>query len=54
MNSNERFVFRLALTGCIFGLAIYFLPEQKAIVYAAIPTALVSGAFAYLGTKKND
>lgn len=53
MNSNEKFVFRLALMGSLFGLSIYFMSDNKAMVYAAIPTSIVTGAFGYLGTR-ND
>lgn len=54
MSSNERFVLILAMSGCIFGLAIFFLPDTKAALYAPIPGGLVTGALTYLGNRKND
>lgn len=54
MNSNERFVLILAMSGCIFGLAVFWLPDNKAALYAPIPGGLVTGALTYLGNKKNE
>lgn len=53
MSSNERFVLTLATMACCFGLAVVFLPDTKAALYAPIPGGLVNGALTYLGNNKN-
>lgn len=42
--------------GCVFGLAIQFMPSDKASIYVAIPSGVVTLAATYLGTqnKKDD
>lgn len=53
MNSNERFALAMIFLGCCFGLAICFIPDNKAALYASIPSSLITGAATYLGLK-ND
>jgi hypothetical protein len=56
LNSNERFVAFLASLGCVFGLAIHWMPADRAAIYVAIPSGVVTLAATYLGTqgKKDD
>jgi uncharacterized BrkB/YihY/UPF0761 family membrane protein len=56
LNQNEAFVACLAFMGCVFGLAIQFMPNDKASIYVAIPGGVVTLAATYLGTqnKKDD
>jgi hypothetical protein len=53
MTSQEKFVAGLALMGCAFGLAVIFMPADKASIYVAIPSGVVTLAATYLGTKGN-
>lgn len=50
--NNEKFVLILCFGACVFGLSIVFMPDNKAALYIAIPSALAGGAMANLGTKK--
>ncbi|PSF33632.1 hypothetical protein C7H19_19800 [Aphanothece hegewaldii CCALA 016] len=53
MNQNERFSLSLIVVGCLFGIAIVFIPENKASLFASIPSSLIMSATTYLGIK-ND
>ncbi|PSF37765.1 hypothetical protein C7H19_09485 [Aphanothece hegewaldii CCALA 016] len=53
MNNNERFSLGVILLSCVIGMGIMFLPENKAVLYASIPSSMITSAFTYLGIK-ND
>jgi hypothetical protein len=55
LNGNEKTTLSLAFLATISGLFVYFLPQDKAVMYISIPTTIagITGAV-WQSKNKND